>query len=255
MPVDEKVKILDHKKLALPYFKLTLFSEFISKNAQPGQFVQVGIPGVFLRRPLSVHGVNPKDKTFELLYEVIGPGTRALSQLKINQELDVLGPLGSGFKIESGKAVLVAGGMGIAPLCFLAKEFLRKNKAISVLIGAKSSALVLCEELLKKLGAQVSVATEDGSYGHKGLVTDLLFSQLTTHNSQLSSTIYSCGPCAMLKEVASLAKKKQVPCQISLEAYMACGIGACLGCAVETKSGYKMACKDGPVFNSEEIIW
>jgi len=250
MPIDEKVKILDHKKLAPSYFKLTLFSEYITKNAQPGQFVQVKVPGVFLRRPLSVHALNPAEKTFELLYEVIGPGTQALSRLKAGQELDILGPLGTGFKLEGKKAVLMAGGMGIAPLCFLAKELLRKKQEVSVLIGAKSSALVLCEEPLKQLGAQVSVTTEDGSCGHKGLVTDLI----PALNSR-QSTIYACGPRAMLKAVAKLAKQKNIPCQVSLEAYLACGIGACLGCAVETKDGYKMACKDGPVFNAEEIVW
>jgi dihydroorotate dehydrogenase electron transfer subunit len=144
--------------------------------------------------------------------------------------------------------------MGIAPLGFFAHEALKNKKKVHIFIGAKTKELVLCEDGLKLLGAEVTVATEDGSYGEKGLITDLLHSQLTTYNLQLT-TIYSCGPKGMLKEVASIAKQNKIGCQISMEAYMACGIGACKGCPIETVNGYKMVCKDGPIFNAEEIKW
>jgi len=207
-----------------------------------------------LRRPLSIHHVDPKNKTFKLLYEVIGPGTKILSARKVGEEISVLGPLGSGFKIEKDILILVAGGMGIAPLGFLAHEALKNKKKVHVFIGAKTKELVLCEDGLKLLGAEVTVATEDGSYGEKGLITDILSSKLATAHLPLT-TVYSCGPKAMLKEVAAIAKQNKVDCQISMEAYMACGIGACKGCPIETANGYKMVCKDGPVFNAEEIKW
>jgi len=265
--IQENVRILEHEKLAPKYFLLTLSSDHISKSAKPGQFVNVKVSdGIIplLRRPLSIHDVDAKNKTFKLLYEVVGPGTKILSARKVGEEISVLGPLGSGFKIEKDILILVAGGMGIAPLGFFAHEALKNKKKVHVFIGAKTKELVLCEDGLKLLGAEVTVATEDGSYGEKGLITDLLHSRLTTNNLSAEggsasggqlTTIYSCGPKGMLKEVASIAKQNKIGCQISMEAYMACGIGACKGCPVETVNGYKMVCKDGPIFNAEEIKW
>lgn len=255
--IQENVRVLEHTKVAPKYFLLTLSSEYVSANAKPGQFVNVKVSeGVvpLLRRPLSIHHVDSKKKTFKLLYEIIGPGTERLSTRKVGEKLSILGPLGSGFRIEKDIAILVAGGMGIAPLGFLAREALKNKKEVHIFIGAKTKELVLCEDGLKLLGAYVTVATEDGSHGKKGLVTDILSSKLKTQNSKLK-TIYSCGPKAMLKEVASIAKKNGIDCQVSMEAYMACGIGACLGCPIETRMGLKMVCKDGPVFNAEEIKW
>jgi len=255
MPKLEDAVILEQQKIGPRHYKLTLASEYIAQNAVPGQFVEVkvsdrGIP--LLRRPLSIHRVS--GNSFEILYEAIGPGTKLLSQKKKGENLNVLGPLGKGFTIESDILVLVAGGLGVAPLRFLADNAVKQGKKIHALLGAGTKECVLCEKDLLPISENVKVTTDDGSYGEKGLVTDTLKSLLSTINSQLS-TIYSCGPRAMLSEVAKVAKENEIPCQVSLEAYMACGIGACLGCAVETLNGYKMACKDGPVFNAEEIKW
>ena len=253
--IQENARVIDHKHLTANYFLLTLSSAHISKNALPGQFVNVKVSDdilPLLRRPISIHQADPKNNNFKLLYEVVGQGTNKLSQIKPGQEISVLGPLGNGFKSEKNTAILVAGGMGIAPLCFLARELSKQVKEIHVIIGAKTKDLVLCEEGVKALGAKVQVVTEDGSKGQKGLPTEAL-NELLKPN--IPATIYSCGPRAMLIAVSLLSEKYKVRCQISMEAYMACGIGACKGCAVDTNQGYKMVCKDGPVFNAKDIKW
>lgn len=261
MPIQQDCRILDHQQLNPSHFKLTLASDYISSHGSPGQFINLRVSddsAPLLRRPLSLHRVDPAKQTFDLLYEVIGKGTQLLTKVKVGEEISVLGPLGSGFKADKQIALLVAGGMGIAPLRFLAEETIKKTKAVYVFIGAKTHEQIMCEEEFRQLGCQVIVATEDGSAGSKGLITDLLLdflnSQLSTVHSPLS-TIYSCGPHAMLKVVAELVQQKNIDCQVSLEAWMACGLGACKGCAVDTKKGYKMVCEDGPVFNAEEIKW
>ena len=195
------------------------------------------------------------------MYEVLGQGTRVLRDCKVGERLSILGPLGKGFDIDMGKksALLVGGGIGIAPLYALASSLVtRYSSPVNVFIGARSANAILCEQDFKDLGAQVITATDDGTHGNKGFASDILLdfisNQLSTINFPLS-TIYSCGPHPMLKAVAEIAFQKKIDCQISTEAYMACGIGACKGCAVKTKSGYKMACKDGPVFDAKELIW
>jgi len=251
MPKIEEVPILEQQKIGPRHYKLTLSSEYIAQNAIPGQFVEVKVSdrgSPLLRRPLSIHRVS--GQTFEILYEVVGPGTKLLAQRKKGEKLNVLGPLGKGFTIESDILILVAGGLGIAPLRFLAENAVRQGKKVQALLGAGTKECVLCEADLLPISENVKVTTDDGSYGQKGLVTELLESILCSPCS-----IYACGPRAMLSEVARIAKENEIACQVSLEAYMACGIGACLGCAVETLNGYKMACKDGPVFNAEEIKW
>jgi dihydroorotate dehydrogenase electron transfer subunit len=175
--------------------------------------------------------------------------------------------LGNGFDTrpttndQRPTTILTAGGMGVAPLLALAEELSCRSGALKVLVGAKTKKDILCENDFRKLGAEISIATEDGSRGYKGLVTSVLQKLLTTNDYRLS-TIYACGPNAMLKTVAALARKHSMPCQISFEEHMACGIGVCLGCPVRTRvkgqgsrDEYKMVCKDGPVFNSEEIVW
>jgi len=263
MVIQEKARIIDHKQLTPTYLKLTLQNKYISSHAQPGQFVNIRISedtDPLLRRPFSIHKIDPAKEIIEVLYEVVGKGTALLAQAKVGDELDVLGPLGTGFEIDKSRsiAVLLAGGMGIAPLRALADELLKTKKAVYVFIGGRSMDCIQCEKELKDLGCEILIATEDGSAGKKGLITDLLESFLTNdvkpHDLE-NMVFYACGPQAMLKVVASLAMEHKVECQASLEEKMACGIGACLGCAVETKKGYKMVCKDGPVFNIKEIKW
>jgi len=255
---------------------LTLEAPSIAKEIAPGQFMHVKCsdgPEPLLRKPLSLHRVRPG--CVEIFYEVVGRGTELLAKKKAGEMLDVIGPLGKGFDIKTTDHgprttdFLMAGGMGVAPLVSLAEKLMeiknQKSKVKTmVLIGAKTKKDILCEKDFKKLGCEVKVATDDGSKGFKGFVTDLLRETLSRTPYAVRRTIYACGPNIMLKEVARIAHTHKIPCQVSLEEYMACGVGVCLGCPVKirtpyavrrTQYEYKMVCKDGPVFNAEEIVW
>lgn len=255
-------KIIENKKTVERFYKMRIEAPYIARKARPGQFIEVRCScgtDPLLRRPLGVHRVLKNG--IELLYEVVGKSTELLSEKKMGGYLDIIGPLGNGF-IYGPKAprphapILVAGGIGVAPLVALAESLAyRKKQKTYVLIGAKTKSHILCESEFKKIGCEVKVSTEDGSKGHKGYVTDILKYLLKTINCQ-SSGIYACGPHPMLKAVAHMARYVNIPCQVSLEERMACGVGVCLGCPVKIrKQGYKMVCKDGPVFNAEEILW
>jgi dihydroorotate dehydrogenase electron transfer subunit len=255
-----KAELLYNKRVKENYFHCALKAPEIARLALPGQFISARLDSgfkPFLRRPFSVHRV--KAGNIELLYEVLGIGTEVLAKKKPGEYLDVMGPRGNGFnyKSQSHKVtksqVLVAGGMGVAPLIFLAEKI--KEHGLLVLIGARTKKQILCEKEFKDLGCEVRIATDDGSGGFKGRVTDLLKNLLRVASCELRVTIFACGPKPMLKEIASISKRCHVPAQISLEEHMACGFGACLGCAVKTRDGYKRACKEGPVFNAHEITW
>jgi dihydroorotate dehydrogenase electron transfer subunit len=204
----------------------------------------------------------------------VGTGTELLSTKKPGESLDLLGPLGHGFDVhkpvtEHRTPILIAGGMGVAPLLFLAERLAgRGGPKARVLIGARTAKQILCEKEFKKYSCDVTIATDDGSRGHKGLVTELLTSHLLTVNCQhpalsekpvspsgVLSTIYACGPKPMLQAVSGIAREHVLAAQLSLEAHMACGIGACLGCVVKTKAGYERVCKEGPVFDALDIVW
>jgi len=237
---------------------MLLSAQGIAAAAKPGQFLQVKVSDntePLLRRPFSIH--NVKSGQIEILYEILGKGTEALAQKAAGAYLDCIGPLGNGFEFRTPypaprNPILVAGGMGIAPLFFLAQR-LSKGKTL-VLLGAKNKKQILCEKELRRLGCRVMLATDDGSKGFKGKVTDLL-RHLISAIDHRPSAIYACGPRPMLKEIARISQTQHIPAQASLEEHMACGIGACLGCVVNTRQGFKRVCKDGPVFQAEEIIW
>ena len=257
-----KAEVLSNKEVAPYRFKIRLEAPSVCRQARPGQFVMVKCSkGMtpFLRRPLSFHRIGKN--AFELLYQIIGKGTEALSLRKKGEAVDIIGPLGNGFSAHrtphtAHRAMLIAGGIGVAPLVALAEKLAHSVERIrySVFIGAQTKSYILCEKEFKKLGAEVHIATEDGSRGHKGLITELLRKELSAKRYPLNA-IYACGPRRMLKEIARIAGSIGTHCEISLEERMACGTGACLGCAVKTVVGYKMACKDGPIFNAGDIIW
>ncbi len=267
---DIKAKVLSNENIGSGYFKMSLEAPSIARSATPGQFVQVRCSDTlepFLRRPFSIHRLEPegsKLKGIEILYEVVGKGTEILSKKRAGEFLKVLGPLGNGFTLprttndERRTAILIAGGIGIAPLVFLAEVLAEKKIKATVLIGAKIKKMLLCEKDLKKLGATVHVATDDGSKGYKGLVTKLFEKVLpfTIHHSLF--TIYTCGPQPMLKNIADICAKQKIKCYASLEEKMACGLGACLGCVIRVKGKgtvHKLVCKDGPIFYTGDIIW
>ncbi len=252
-----KVKIISNKRFNGNYWHLEFESGVIAKNSLPGQFVNIKVNNGFeplLRRPISIHRV--KGAKVKLFYEVVGAGTQVLSERKPGELLDIIGPLGNGFdyrglaRAEKGKNILIAGGMGVAPLVFLAEKI--KSSKPLVLVGAKTKKQILCAQEFETLGCRLELATDDGSAGFKGRATDLLKIVLTQTRI---AKLFSCGPLAMLKAVSEIARENKVAAQLSLEEHMACGIGACLGCVVSTKNGYKRVCKDGPVFSSQELTW
>jgi dihydroorotate dehydrogenase electron transfer subunit len=272
-----KAKVIKNIAVRPKYYKISVACAGIAAEALPGQFCEIKVADndePLLRRPLSIHGAGTGSLDF--LYEVVGPATQILSRKKTGEVLDIIGPLGKGFDCgrrttdESeakrslpegdGRRILVAGGMGVAPLVFLANKLTdyspkTTDRRLLVLIGAKTKNQILCEGDFKRLGCDVKVATDNGSKGFRGKVTELLTKILRTALHERRTTIFSCGPRPMLKAIQRLAKGREIPAQISLEAHMACGIGACLGCAVETVDGYKRVCKEGPVFNADEVIF
>ena len=224
----------------------------IAQAASPGQFVMVKCDGdTLLRRPLSIYTTDENKEMFALLYAKVGNGTIWLSEQQENSYIDILGPLGNGFTIqpESRNLLLLAGGMGIVPLNFLAMEAQKKGCAVTLRQGAKTRFQV-CKDEYKPAKVTSITITEDGSIGEKGLVIDGL-SKYLSHADQ----IFACGPMPMYKAMMELPALKDKPVQVSLEMRMACGLGVCYGCTVKTKSGLKQVCKDGPVFELSDVIW
>ena len=259
-----KTRILSNDEVAPNCFRMELKAREIAKEAKAGQFIHVRVSDGYaplLRRPFSLHRI--KRDRIKILYKVVGDGTKMLSHLKSGQELDILGPLGNGFKLlEENRAVLVAGGIGVAALLALAEKLTERRLSQStIIIGARTKELVLGEDDFRNLGAEVRVATDDGSQGYKGLVTTLLKQLLSAVNCQLSAVVYACGPKEMLRETAALTVSRGIPGQLSLESQMGCGVGACRGCVVKIQNpkskiqNYKRVCKEGPVFEAGEIIW
>ena len=210
----------------------------------PGQFINIKIEGLYLRRPISVYDADKKSVT--IIYKVVGKGTEAMRNMKPGEKLDVLTGLGNGYDTAvSGDApLLIGGGVGVPPLYMLAKELIAAGKKVSVILGFNTKAEVFCEEEFKQLGAEVFVTTVDGSYGIKGCVTNAM-PKGYTH-------FYTCGPEPMLKAVY---KATETDGQFSFEERMGCGFGACMGCSCKTVTGYKRICKDGPVLGKGEILW
>ncbi|MBN1931471.1 MAG: dihydroorotate dehydrogenase electron transfer subunit [Desulfobacterales bacterium] len=261
----EKVQILWNKKVGPLYYRIGLKSQRIHLNAKPGQFVMLHLAdssAVFLRRPFSIHRLTPYNgpsEGIELLYKVIGKGTQKLSMFKKGNFVDLLGPLGKGFSIPEDlhHIFIVAGGVGVAPMVFLALSLHTKMdlSQSSVFLGGRTKEDLLCKNDFGALGMNVHISTDDGSAGDKCLVTHPLEIAVKKSRPQI---IYACGPWNMLKCVRDIAKKYAVPCQISIETRMACGIGACLGCAVEHQGNgdkYLHACIDGPVFDATTLAF
>ena len=223
-------------------------------GARPGQFVMVRAwPGFdpLLARPFSVH--DQESSYFSLLFQVRGRGTKILSQKNEGEKISILGPLGTGFDLsQKGAAILVAGGLGIAPFLFLAKELRKQKKDVFLFYGARTQKELLLLKEFEKLGVKLFLATEDGSRGHKGFVTEPLI-RFLENNSQ--GAIYACGPLPMLKAVGELSRKFGLKSFVSLEAHMACGLGMCLGCVVPKKNqGYLHVCIEGPVVPAEFVF-
>ena len=256
--------ILYNKPVSATCFKMGITCDSLFGKAVPGQFVMVGVAQEImplLRRPFSIHRLVKQDgdvTAIEILYKVVGKSTMLLSTLKAGDAITMLGPLGRGFGIEEAyrRSILVGGGIGIAPLCFLGDGLKAVQSDLSahlVLIGGRSAEDILCRDEMAELGLGVRIATDDGSAGRKGVVTILLSEAIAENRPDM---IYACGPHPMLKAVALIAEAHDIACEVSIETMMACGMGACLACAVparKTSDTYLHACINGPVFDSTDI--
>lgn len=260
--VQAKTKILINERVAKNIYRLTFEVPSFFPRPVPGQFVHVRIGDDFLpllRRPFSISGFTEGDLT--ILYRVVGRGTEILSQLEKNQEVDLLGPLGQGFfiKKETREYLVVGGGMGIAPLLYLLQklEFMSEKKiSISLFAGFKSfQEMIIGEQFYKKNPFKTYLATEDGSYGYKGLISDVVTDYIKGLSSYQGIAIYACGPLPMLRIIAGLSVEYGIFCQVLLEQIIGCGVGACGGCVVQGVKGYLRVCKEGPVFNASDIAW
>ena len=236
-------KVISNEIIAKNVYKMVLSGD-TSAITSPGQFVNLLVDSCFLRRPISVCDVNGNELT--LVYKVVGTGTKLMGRAKAGDEFDTLTGLGNGYDLSlSGEnPLLLGGGVGVPPLCMLAKSLINQGRKVSVVLGFNTKEEVFFEDEFRALGADVTVTTADGSYGVKGFVTDALPSDY--------SYFYTCGPEPMLKAVY---KKTVTPGQFSFEERMGCGFGACMGCSCKTVTGYKRICKEGPVLKKEEILW
>ncbi len=243
--------IIDNVKLTNTAFKLSILSKEIANIAKAGQFVHVKCEGFFLRRPISIFNVDKDKDMLEIVFEVRGEGTEYLSKLKKGDKVDVMGSLGNGFtlKDKNTKALLVGGGIGTPPMYELAKHY--KENAL-VVLGFRNKEAIILKEEFEKTGAEVIICTDDGSYGHKGFVTDIVKERVSE-----VAVAYACGPHPMLKAVKALTAN--IETELSLEERMGCGVGACLVCVCETKKNGEVhnscICKEGPVFKAEEVLF
>jgi dihydroorotate dehydrogenase electron transfer subunit len=260
---DQYVEVVFNRKINPATFLMGLRAPHIAFESRPGQFLMVRInEGIdpLLRRPFSIYGIDNEDNVC-ILYKTIGHGTEMLSEKRAGEKLSILGPLGQGFILpeSDSKAILVAGGIGAAPLYFLAQAL--KDNPMEFMAGFGSSGDIIPNQQINDRQIKVSIATDDGSEGYSGRVTGLLEEYLDKSTNESGMlTIYSCGPLPMLKKTASIASSRNITCQVSMEALMACGLGACQGCAVnvlrqDNQTHYCHVCKDGPVFSSLVIDW
>ncbi len=271
--LQEDARILAHEKVALHTYLLRLQAPRIAGHARAGQFVMVRVrPGTdpLLRRPLSFHRIFRQEGFIELLYRVVGKGTWWLSQAKAGEKLSLVGPLGNGFQLPGmpihSPVALIAGGIGIAPLYQLILDLVdgieqSRRSSVHLFYGARTSGELLPEELFREMGISLHLSTDDGTLGCVGRVTDM-FSETAANADIKPSLVFACGPLAMQYHVAKWVMANGADSQLSLEALMACGVGACLGCAlpaashgVSSTGDYLHACKQGPIFKAEFIEW
>jgi len=258
MPYVENGLVVRHIEVSHALFELEFIAPAIAGSSQPGQFVHVRSAmnvDPLLRRPLSLYDVDKKLGSITLLYKVVGKGTNLLSRVRTKEAVDVMGPLGKGFSLLKPQktALLIGGGVGIAPLIYLARELKENGCQVKIIHGVENRKELVALDKIKELGLEFMCSTLDGSAGYKGLVTDLLIKKV---NAAEIDFIYCCGPEGMIAQVSDFARKNNIAGEVSLEEHMACGVGACLGCARKLKSSdreYKKVCKDGPVFPLDEL--
>ena len=243
-----QLEIKENKALTDSVYEMRLEGDTSAITA-PGQFVNLKLDGLYLRRPISVCDVYGDQLT--LVYKVVGKGTEAMARLPLGKKIDVLTGLGNGYdtSVSGDRPLLIGGGVGVPPMYLLAKKLLAEGKTVSVILGFNTKEEIFYKENFEKLGCSVFVTTVDGSEGIRGFVTDAMDASCAGGDY---TYIYTCGPEPMLKAVYRAAK---TGAQFSFEERMGCGFGACMGCSCKTVTGYKRICKDGPVLQKEEILW
>ncbi|MEW5800638.1 MAG: dihydroorotate dehydrogenase electron transfer subunit [bacterium] len=265
-------KIIENYRISSYYYRLTLDCAEIAQKAAPGQFVMIRVNHEvepLLRRPFSIHRQwtssshrSAQAEGIQILFRIVGKGTAHLASLSRGAKIDIIGPLGQGFRLKTAIShpLLIAGGIGAAPLLFLADR-IEEAQALPLqprlFLGGKTKEDILCREDFEKDGFSLHISTEDGSMGHKGLImepfSDYLKQAMLSGKNEI--TIFACGPLPLMYKVAEAARQYNLSCQVSLEQKMACGVGACLGCVIEwadadNPSRYRRVCKEGPVFEA-----
>lgn len=254
-------ELVKKEQLKPDIFKFSVKAPSIVKNSKPGNFIEIRVSDQtepFLRRPISIYNLDRENGILEFIFQVKGKGTEILAKREIGSQIDIIGPLGYGtFKYENYENIaIIGGGIGVFPLYELAKSAKRDNKSVNTYLGFRSKDFVVLEDEFKKVSNNIVLTTDDGTYAEKGFAINYL--QKDIEAGKIDS-IYACGPLPMLKAVQKLAIEKNIPCQISLEERMGCGLGVCLGCAVKTAKSTKEApeywhvCKAGPVFNAKDV--
>ena len=264
--------ILSNLEIAPGYWRMRILAPGFAAAAAPGQFVmlrpEMALP-TMLRRPFGIFRTGslppecaglPAREYMEILYKVVGQGTKIMSELHAGDRVELLGPLGQGFTISENACakLLVGGGIGLVPLFLLADELIRRSHHVRLLMGGRTRDDILAVTEFERLGVETYVSTDDGSLGEEGLVTRVLERKLAKYPC---AEVYACGPLPMLAAVEQICHTLQVPLQVSLEAHMACGVGACLGCVVkgaghsEERPNYLCTCKEGPVFAADRLDW
>lgn len=261
MAVNIKAKLLKKEEIAKGIFKFSVEADEIIKTAKPGNFIEIRVNDdiePFLRRPISIYNMDRKNGILEFIFQEKGKGTKILSNKREGELIDIIGPLGFGsFKYSNFENLaIIGGGIGIFPLYELAKCAKMENKNVNTYLGFRNKELVVLEDEFKNVSNTLTITTDDGSYAQKGFAIDFLKKDI--EEGKVDS-IYACGPLPMLRAVRQLAIEKNIPCQISLEEKMACGLGVCLGCAVKKAISPKDApeywhvCKAGPVFQAKDV--
>ncbi|MBN2414034.1 dihydroorotate dehydrogenase electron transfer subunit [candidate division KSB1 bacterium] len=260
------VPIQSFNKITDEIYSITLYDQLIAGHAHSGQFINVLVPranDILWRRPFGIHRINADTGTFDIVFKVVGRGTKALTTIKTGDKLDIIGPLGNHFTCppDINEAIMVAGGLGIAPFPLFIQDTGNKNIQYTLFYGTKSKNQFCSLDFFNTTVDNRFLATEDGSFGAKGFITDSLERYLKGLTAKDGKYIYVCGPTPLLARVKQLAHRFNIRAQVSVETMMACGFGACMGCPVPlekpAKDGrkYLLACKDGPVFNMEDIVF
>ena len=264
MPANRDAPLVSREALEGAYALLTFHHPEVAQEARAGQFVMMKAgrsAAPPLRRPFSILRVDPPKGTFTIFLKVVGEQSRALAALRPGETALSLGPLGRPFSApqDGAEPVMVAGGYGIAPFLMLSEDLSKRRQPGRVFYGGRNAVDVQMQALFAELGMNLVSATEDGTLGHKGLVTEPL--EIHLEKRERPAALYACGPNAMLRAVAAIAERRRIPCQVSLVPWMGCGVGTCLGCVVriqerdEARSRFRCACTEGPVFDADVVVW